>query len=231
MKRFVPRLTYANVVATLALFIALGGASYAAMKLPKNSVGTKQLKNNSITAAKIKNGAVAGAKVNAATLGTVPTALRAASSDSAVHSASAASATHADISDLATNANALGGQPATAFMPSSKFFSGIASTTAPTPQVLIAIPNGPDLTTPGGGGSFSLEISFPATGGGTEAWTVAAPSSEAPVGPGGSDSFAISGTLNANVTLTNAAGTRSLTAVCTDLVTSSKITCSGVLFG
>jgi hypothetical protein len=47
------KLTYANVVATLALFVALGGASYAAFKLPKNSVGTKQLKNGAVTQPKI----------------------------------------------------------------------------------------------------------------------------------------------------------------------------------
>ncbi len=33
------RLTYANVVASMALFVALGGVGYAAVKLPKNSVG------------------------------------------------------------------------------------------------------------------------------------------------------------------------------------------------
>ena len=37
------KLTYSNVIASLALFIALGGAAVAA-GLPKNSVGTKQLK-------------------------------------------------------------------------------------------------------------------------------------------------------------------------------------------
>lgn len=37
------RLTYANVVATLALFVALGGASYAATSLPADSVATRQL--------------------------------------------------------------------------------------------------------------------------------------------------------------------------------------------
>lgn len=37
------RLTYANVAATVALFVSLGGASYAAFALPSNSVGTKQL--------------------------------------------------------------------------------------------------------------------------------------------------------------------------------------------
>jgi hypothetical protein len=46
-------LTYANVAATLALFLALGGAAYAATQLPKNSVGTKQLKKGAVTAAKI----------------------------------------------------------------------------------------------------------------------------------------------------------------------------------
>jgi hypothetical protein len=55
--RFLPRLSYANVMATIAVFIALGGASYAALKLPKNSVGTKQLKREAVTSAKISKGA------------------------------------------------------------------------------------------------------------------------------------------------------------------------------
>ena len=46
-------LTYANVAASLALFLALGGAAYAATQLPKNSVGTKQLRNGAVTAGKI----------------------------------------------------------------------------------------------------------------------------------------------------------------------------------
>ena len=36
-----------NTIALLALFIALGGTTYAATSLPKNSVGTKQLRNAS----------------------------------------------------------------------------------------------------------------------------------------------------------------------------------------
>ncbi len=46
-------LTYANVAATLALFLALGGAAYAATQLPRNSVGTAQLKREAVTAGKI----------------------------------------------------------------------------------------------------------------------------------------------------------------------------------
>jgi hypothetical protein len=53
MKRVLGNLTYANVMATVAVFIALGGASYAAIKLPKNSVGAKQLKSGAVTPAKL----------------------------------------------------------------------------------------------------------------------------------------------------------------------------------
>jgi hypothetical protein len=57
------RLSYANVVATLALFLALGGGAIAASQLKKNSVGSKQLKKNAVTKAKIKNNAVTSAKI------------------------------------------------------------------------------------------------------------------------------------------------------------------------
>jgi hypothetical protein len=78
MKKQHGKLTYANVVATLALFIAIGGATaFAATQLAKNSVGTKQLKNNAVTTAKIKNGAVTGTKVKSSSLGTVPSATNA----------------------------------------------------------------------------------------------------------------------------------------------------------
>ena len=53
------RLTYSNVVASLALFAALGGTSYAAIKLPAGSVGTKQLHTSAVTSAKVKNGSLA----------------------------------------------------------------------------------------------------------------------------------------------------------------------------
>jgi hypothetical protein len=53
LRTIASRLTYANVMATLALFVALGGASYAAMRLPAASVGTKQLKSRSVTRAKV----------------------------------------------------------------------------------------------------------------------------------------------------------------------------------
>ncbi len=85
MNQIRKRLTYANVMSTIAVFLVIGGASaFAASQLGKNSVGSKQLKKNAVTAAKIKKNAVTGAKikkdtitgakVNEATLGTVPSA-------------------------------------------------------------------------------------------------------------------------------------------------------------
>ena len=42
-------------VALLALLVALGGTSYAAVNLPRNSVGNRQLKRDAITGAKVKD--------------------------------------------------------------------------------------------------------------------------------------------------------------------------------
>jgi hypothetical protein len=60
-----PRLTFANVIACLALFIALGGTGYAAFKLPRRSVGTRQLKAGAVTTSKVKRGAINLAKIKA----------------------------------------------------------------------------------------------------------------------------------------------------------------------
>jgi hypothetical protein len=46
------------LVALLALFVALGGSSYAALKLPKNSVGPNQLRKNAVTSSKVKAGSL-----------------------------------------------------------------------------------------------------------------------------------------------------------------------------
>jgi hypothetical protein len=56
-------LSPALVVACVALMVALGGVSYAAGVLPKNSVGAAQLQKKAVTGAKLKKNAVTGAKV------------------------------------------------------------------------------------------------------------------------------------------------------------------------
>src|ERR1700754_2227057 len=51
--RRLPRPTYANVASTLALFLSLGGVSWAAATLPRNSVGSAQIRSGAITPAKL----------------------------------------------------------------------------------------------------------------------------------------------------------------------------------
>ncbi len=53
----------AMIVAMIALAISLGGTSYAATKLAKNSVGEKQIKKNAVTTTKIKANSITSAKV------------------------------------------------------------------------------------------------------------------------------------------------------------------------
>jgi hypothetical protein len=60
------RLNYANVVATLALFVALGGSSYAVTK-----ISGSQLKNRSVAGKKLKRNTLGARQINESRLGTV----------------------------------------------------------------------------------------------------------------------------------------------------------------
>ncbi len=65
MKQIRKRLTYANVMSSIAVFLILGGATaFAAAQLGKNTVGAKQLKANAVTATKIQKGAVTQDKIS-----------------------------------------------------------------------------------------------------------------------------------------------------------------------
>jgi hypothetical protein len=132
--RLVRHLTFSNVIAVVALFIALGGAAYAGAKIngasiKNGSIGGGKLKNETIGAGKLKKGTITGAQIapgtidgtqiNVTTLATVPAATSAgmAQSSQTANSAktadsattadtakSAESATHADEADTATDA-------------------------------------------------------------------------------------------------------------------------------
>src|ERR1700689_4890345 len=93
------KLTYANVMSSIAVFLLLGGgAAFAASKLGKNSVGTKQIKSGAVTGIKIKKGTITGTNINLSQLGTVP---------SATTAATATTATSANTATIAGTANAL----------------------------------------------------------------------------------------------------------------------------
>jgi hypothetical protein len=106
-------------MATFAVFVALGGGAYAAVNLPRNSVGNRQIRRGAVsnsklaaravTASKVARHTLTGTQIDAAKLGTVPSAtkaLRANKADSATHAASADSSTTAS---QAADAGHLGG--------------------------------------------------------------------------------------------------------------------------
>src|SRR5437763_9591036 len=63
------RLTYANVMATVAVFIALGGSSYAAL-----TISGARLKNRSVHGVKIARNTLGGTEIRESALGRVPRA-------------------------------------------------------------------------------------------------------------------------------------------------------------
>ena len=72
MRSLRSKLTYANVISSLCLFMLLGGGAYAAKNgLAPNSVGTKQIKNNAITGKKIKKGTIDASKLTASAVATL----------------------------------------------------------------------------------------------------------------------------------------------------------------
>jgi len=171
--RFPPRVTYANVVATLALFIALGGAAWAAAKLPKNSVGTAQLKRSAVTTGKIRNEAVTGAKIrkgtiegsriDLSTLGAVPLATSATTATSA---AKAELATKAETAETAGNTKALGGEGSDTYLGRVAqaaangenlhiSSSGVTEATPGSGPLAIEVPDGVEFVVVDGAASFA----------------------------------------------------------------------------
>ena len=112
-----PRLTYANVVASLALFVALGGVSYAATALPRGSVGPRQIRAEAVRTGKLADGAVTAEKLakgvrerlapvggTPAVTTTTPTPQSVKHAETADSATTSASAKHADTADSATTA-------------------------------------------------------------------------------------------------------------------------------
>jgi hypothetical protein len=69
LTRLRSKLTYANVMATIAIFLVLTGVGFAVAKLPKKSVGPKQLKNGAVRSKKIHKDAVNASKIKAGAVG------------------------------------------------------------------------------------------------------------------------------------------------------------------
>jgi len=105
-------LSYANAMASIAVFLALGGVTYAASSIngnniTKRTVGANKLKNGTLTSKQVKQNALTGSVIEESSLATVPaaqTAVSAQTAASATTAASAVSAEHALTADRATEA-------------------------------------------------------------------------------------------------------------------------------
>jgi hypothetical protein len=102
-------LTYANAMASIAVFVALGGVSYAAATINGNSIvkrtiGAGKLKNGTLTSNQVKQNGLTGSVIDESSLATVPSAQTAASATMATSATSATTATSANTANSATTA-------------------------------------------------------------------------------------------------------------------------------
>ena len=96
-----------TALAAVALFVALGGTSYAVTggtQYAANAINGAALQNHTVSGAKLENHTITGTQVNVATFPTVPSAVFAGQASSAVNAANATNATNATTAKNATNA-------------------------------------------------------------------------------------------------------------------------------
>jgi hypothetical protein len=123
VKQIRKRLTYANVMSSIAIFLILGGATAFAAKIgtgqlkagsvttgkiKKEAVATTKIKNNAVTGAKVKDGSLTGSDIIASTIGTVPSATNATNATNAANAQPTAFAhvSSAGVLDTANSKNA-----------------------------------------------------------------------------------------------------------------------------
>jgi hypothetical protein len=157
------------VVAFIALFMAIGGGSYALAQLPSRSIGAKQLKrgavhnvniaNNAVTGAKIKRDSITGADIRENTL----SGLAVSSAAAATNANHANSSAALDKVTYVRQAGSVGPATGDAMNPTST----IGAATATCPAGTLAVGGGVGI---GDTSATSVADSFPEPGG--RGWTV-----------------------------------------------------------
>lgn len=149
LARIRERLSYANVISTIALFAALGGGAYAAVQLPPKSVGTKQLKNKAVTRVKIRDRSVNGRKIARNSInGNKVTDDKLTGAD--INESSLGRVPEAQHSNFATDAATLGDQTPSSFEPAQRHEFGSGNHQAVVRQDLLEWTNaGIKVTTDG----------------------------------------------------------------------------------
>ena len=172
LPRRIPRPSPALLVAIVALFMALGGTSYAALKITGKNVENSSLKgvdikNKSLEEKELKPDTLTGGRINEATLGTVPNAEHANNADNAISAQTAAKAADSD---------AVGGIPAAQLMTTkTRAYEATISPTVDFPngsvlRSLTDLPPGTYVVTarlnyynPGADGQESCTLEVPST--------------------------------------------------------------------
>jgi hypothetical protein len=100
VRKRIHRPSPALAISLIALFVALGGTGYAAVKvngknIKNGTIAGSKLKSKTITAGKIKNNAIGAAEINEGKLGTVPRATDATNAANAANATNAVNATNA----------------------------------------------------------------------------------------------------------------------------------------
>ena len=181
MKRLRP--SPSMVVAFIALFMAIGGGSWAlAASLPSKSVGSKQLRRGAVRNANLANGAVTGAKVKDRSLTARDINVGSLQGvGSAASAASATNAAHANAAAALDKVTYVRVQGAVAAAPSDLVHATGAASAA-CPSGMFAVGGGVGVTD---SANTSVIDSFPEPGG--QAWTVRVDNSD----PGGGKSFIV----------------------------------------
>jgi hypothetical protein len=223
---FRDRLTYANVVATLALFVALGGTGYAA-----SQVRSSDIKNRTIRAKDVRKNALTGTEIRESRLRKVPRARvsdSAGTAGTATRAGIATSANTATLAGLATNAQSLAGQGVGAFERSStvQFARAPVNPAGPGDQrVLLSWPEaGIRLRSSPQGGCGGLQVEVANTrssGGSIEPFLSGG--AGAPVAPGASSDQC--GPQSLDLEVSDASG-RTLFVDC--LTSGGEVRCLGV---
>jgi hypothetical protein len=148
MRKEGTRFSYANVMSTVAVFLAIGGGALAA-----STINGKNLKNKSVQGKKLKNNTLTGKQIKESKLGKVP---RAKTADSATTANTANTATSATTASTADNALQLGGLDPSAYDKTTRILYGSGRINATTAQPIFSSSVGNfDLTTDGDADNFT----------------------------------------------------------------------------
>ncbi len=212
------------VVSFIALFVSLGGVGYAAVSLPKNSVGNAQLQNNSVGNFKLKSNAVGAKKiingsVGASKVTSSQVQLRVGSSCST--GAISAIGLSGSVTCTPTVGNEYGSNTAATTLGTSATQVATQSLAAGSSYLVLAYPHA--VITPGGTGQnveVDCTLSVPA-GSGTPPPANPTTTTKTFAVDLGSSAHAVAGTIPLVLPVASSTSIQPATVVCTDTATPS----------